>query len=105
MLTAKKAKFRKLFDICVWPFEKIGLSANQLTILTLLFAGLFFYLMLLGNYWLALASIIVSISVDALDGHLARRKNTASKYGAYLDTIADRYIEFIIFLYAVHQPS
>jgi phosphatidylglycerophosphate synthase len=34
--------------------------------------------------------------LDALDGTLARVLKKASTFGAYLDTIVDRYVEFII---------
>jgi len=98
MLSGKKAKFQKFFDYFVMPLKKTGVSANQLTIISLFLAFLFFYAMVSGSYILALIFLIVSIFLDALDGHLARLTRTASVYGAYLDTIIDRYVEFIIYL-------
>ncbi len=36
-------------------------------------------------------------SLDVLDGRLARRTSSASKAGAFLDSVVDRYCEFIVF--------
>jgi phosphatidylglycerophosphate synthase len=98
MLSGKKAKFQKFFDYFVMPLKKTGVSANQLTIISLFMAFLFFYSIVNGRYLVALVFLILSIFLDALDGHLARLTRTASVYGAYLDTIIDRYVEFIIYL-------
>jgi phosphatidylglycerophosphate synthase len=98
MLSSKKAKFQKFFDYFVTPLKKTGVSANQLTIISLLMVFLFFYTLVTGRYIIALVFLVLSIFLDALDGHLARATRTASVYGAYLDTIIDRYVEFIIYL-------
>lgn len=98
MLTAQKSRFKKFFDLFINPLKKTGISANQLTATSLLFIVAFLYLMVNGNYILALVFLILSIFLDALDGHLARETHTSSVYGAYLDTIIDRYVEFFIYL-------
>jgi phosphatidylglycerophosphate synthase len=98
MLTSKKHKFQKFFDVFVIPLKKTGVSANQLTLISLFMAFLFFYEMVAGSYVAAIVFLILSIFIDALDGHLARAKGTDSVDGAYLDTIIDRYVEFIIYL-------
>jgi archaetidylinositol phosphate synthase len=98
MLSGKKAKFKTFFDYLVIPLEKTGVTPNQLTFISLLLVFAFFYLMVAGNYIAALAFLAASILLDALDGHLARLTKTSSIYGAYLDTIVDRYVEFIIYL-------
>lgn len=97
MLSDKKGRFGGLFGLFAGPLRKIGISANQLTSLSLLFAIFYLYLIYAGNYSLALISIAIAVFLDALDGHLARATKTASNYGAYLDTVLDRYVEFIIF--------
>jgi phosphatidylglycerophosphate synthase len=98
MLSSKKAKFKKFFDLFVFPMKKTGISANQFTMISLTLVFLFAYFLIEGNYLVALGFLVFSIFLDALDGHLARLTRTASVYGAYLDTIADRYVEFIIYL-------
>ncbi len=47
----------------------------------------------------AVALTAVAIALDALDGHLARKKNLASPVGAQLDILGDRMIENVYFTY------
>ncbi|HYL62043.1 MAG TPA: CDP-alcohol phosphatidyltransferase family protein [Candidatus Methylomirabilis sp.] len=52
--------------------------------------------------WANLAAVgltIAAIALDALDGHIARRKNLASPLGAQLDILGDRMIENVYFTY------
>lgn len=48
---------------------------------------------------LAVALTVLSIALDALDGHLARRKKMATPVGAELDILGDRMIENVYFTY------
>jgi CDP-diacylglycerol---glycerol-3-phosphate 3-phosphatidyltransferase len=52
--------------------------------------------------WLNFAAValtVTSIALDALDGHLARRKNLATPVGAQIDILGDRLIENVYFTY------
>jgi len=52
--------------------------------------------------WANLAAVgltVTTIALDALDGHLARRKNLATPVGAQLDILGDRMIENVYFTY------
>lgn len=48
---------------------------------------------------LAVALTVASIALDALDGHIARKKNMATPVGAQLDILGDRMIENVYFTY------
>ena len=48
---------------------------------------------------LAVALTAASIALDALDGHLARKKKMATPVGAQLDILGDRMIENVYFTY------
>lgn len=49
--------------------------------------------------WMFLAGwlVIVAGSLDVLDGGLARRRGSASARGAFIDSVVDRYCEFVTF--------
>ncbi|HZS72172.1 MAG TPA: CDP-alcohol phosphatidyltransferase family protein, partial [Candidatus Acidoferrum sp.] len=47
----------------------------------------------------AVALTVATITLDALDGHIARRKNLATPLGAQLDILGDRMIENVYFTY------
>ena len=52
--------------------------------------------------WANLAAVgltVTAIALDALDGHIARRKNLATPVGAQLDILGDRMIENVYFTY------
>ena len=52
--------------------------------------------------WLNLAAValtVVSIALDALDGHIARTKKLATPMGAQIDILGDRMIENVYFTY------
>ena len=50
--------------------------------------------------WLLGAGILLLLGgfLDVLDGDIARLKNETSRYGAFLDSILDRYSESAVFL-------
>jgi len=70
--------------------------ANLITVLRILLAPLFVWLVLLdaGDHglwrWVAAALFIAAISTDGLDGALARARNLITNSGILLDPIADK---------------
>jgi len=78
-------------------FLRLGLTPNMVTMLGLLGNAIgAYYLargeMLTGGIWIALMT-----PVDALDGTMARLRGDASDWGAYVDSVSDRYSELIIY--------
>lgn len=72
---------------------------NQLTLLRIiltffLYAILFFY-----NHTLFVTVFILAGLTDILDGYFARKMNLASPFGSLLDTIADNFLHYSIFVW------
>ena len=80
---------------------KTGITPNQISVLSFIVglagASLFFF----GEYfYLILGGIIIHIHsiVDGCDGEIARLKLRRTKYGGYLDSFLDRYVDAAIIL-------
>jgi len=92
---------RKIFKNILYGIaeflNRLGVRPNVITAFGLignLAAGI---LIATGHlYWGGLTALIVG-PLDALDGVLARLRNESSEYGAFVDSITDRYSEMAIF--------
>lgn len=91
-----RQKFAKISVKIGLIFSKLGFSANQWTVLTVLPAAVSFYFLINKDFMLAALFFIIAGFLDMVDGAVARVTGTVSKLGAYLDTIIDRYVEFLI---------
>jgi len=83
--------------------EKTGVSPNQISVLSLLFAlaaGIFYYLSPGRTDLLILAALMVLLNAvaDAADGALARRTGTADHRGDFLDHVIDRYADMLFLM-------
>lgn len=77
-------------------FIRIGLTPNTMTLLGL--AGNF-----IGAYYVAQGRMttggllmLITTPLDALDGTMARLRGDASDWGAFVDSVTDRYSELVI---------
>lgn len=77
-------------------FSKLGLSPNQWTLLTLVSALVSVYFLMKEDFLLAALFFIIAAFVDMIDGAVARVTGRVTRFGAYLDTIVDRYVEGMI---------
>jgi CDP-diacylglycerol--glycerol-3-phosphate 3-phosphatidyltransferase len=77
-------------------FVKLGVHPNTVTILGL--AGNFVAAGLLAYGYITIGGIIVLVCgpLDALDGAIARLRGEPDKFGAFVDSVTDRYSELII---------
>lgn len=79
-------------------FATFGLSPNQWTCVVLIPAFLAAYFILQQQFVLGGLFILISGFVDLIDGAVARKLGKVTKLGAYLDTMVDRYVEFLFVL-------
>lgn len=65
---------------------------NQLTVLRFIMGILFFFILSLGLFDLALAVFLVATVTDFFDGYLARKRGLTSNFGRIADPVADKVI-------------
>ena len=96
MLYKKRKRFDDFRSRMGKTLVKIPITPNQWTILSLILAIILFYFLVNQEFLISFFLCIFTISIDMVDGAVARASNKATKFGAYLDTIIDRFIEFFI---------
>ncbi|MFA5166008.1 MAG: CDP-alcohol phosphatidyltransferase family protein [Candidatus Paceibacterota bacterium] len=104
MLDTKRHLFKGLEGFVANTFAKLPLSANQYTYLSIVFVLISAYLIISREFYWALAFFALSGLMDFVDGSVARAKGTSGPFGAYLDTVVDRYIEGIIIVSLMFLP-
>ncbi len=77
-------------------FGRLPINPNGWTLLSIAAALASFYFLLQENFIPAAFLFAIAAFLDIVDGSVAKINNKASVLGAYLDTISDRYVEFVI---------
>lgn len=92
------------------------LTPTQVNILSLIFSLMGCALFVHPNYWWRLVGILVlqlGFTLDCCDGEVARIKNAANQFGAWLDSVLDRFKEFAMlaaltaqwYIFVNHSPK
>lgn len=93
--------FRKIFRGVLEPVGKflnrLGLTPNAMTLLGLLGNTIGAYYLARGEMTLGGIIILLMGPIDALDGTMARLRGMDGHFGAFVDSVSDRYSELIIF--------
>ena len=104
-----RLRFRGVLDPVGAFLNRIGLMPNTMTILGLL--GNTAGAIMLAQGKMAIGGLIILAMgpVDALDGTMARLRGEPSEFGAFVDSVTDRYSELVIFggllIYYVQQGN
>jgi CDP-diacylglycerol---glycerol-3-phosphate 3-phosphatidyltransferase len=92
-----RARFKGVVDPLAAFFNRIGLMPNTMTILGLLGNTVGAFLLAQGKMLPGGLIILAMGPVDALDGTMARLRGEPTKFGAFVDSVTDRYSELVIF--------
>lgn len=76
---------------------RLGVHPNQLTLMGVFGASLAAILASQGQFSWAGFTLLLTGPVDALDGALARRRSEAQDFGAFVDSVTDRYSELALY--------
>ncbi|OIO20868.1 hypothetical protein AUJ17_05705 [Candidatus Micrarchaeota archaeon CG1_02_47_40] len=95
---------RKMSECAGEFFARFPLSPNQWTLLSVLLALGGFFALLGRNVTFAAAFFLLSFFCDLVDGAVARKRGEKTKFGAYLDGMCDRYVEFLLLFGMLFYP-
>ncbi len=94
-------RLRKFFKAILDPtgafLNRLGLTPNAITLLGLVGTSIGAYFISQGKMTLGGFILLGSVLVDAFDGTMARLRGESSDFGAFVDSVSDRYAEFITF--------
>lgn len=76
---------------------RLGVTANEITFLGVVLAGATGYLIARGYFLVSIVLLTVGGLMDTLDGVVAKAAGTTSDKGAFLDSVADRVADALIF--------
>lgn len=90
--------FKGLLDGLGHGLIRLGLTANSLTLLGLL--GNLVGAVLIGLGYITGGGLVIlfTVPLDAVDGTVARLSGGETRFGAFLDSVSDRYAELGLFL-------
>jgi len=89
--------FKWVLDPLGGFFNRLGITPNMMTMLGLLGNAVGAYYLARGQMLTGGLFVLLMTPIDALDGTMARLRGEASDFGAFVDSVTDRYSELIIY--------
>lgn len=89
--------FKWVLDPIGGFLNRLGLTPNAITLLGLAGTSLGAYYLARGEMLTGGLILLITVPIDALDGTMARLRNEPSDFGAFVDSVSDRYAELITF--------
>ena len=93
-----RVRFKHVLDPIGAFLNRLGLMPNTMTIIGLVGNTIGAYFLMQGQMVIGGLLILAMGPVDALDGTMARLRGEPSDFGAFVDSVTDRYSELVIFL-------
>jgi CDP-diacylglycerol---glycerol-3-phosphate 3-phosphatidyltransferase len=88
--------FKNVLNFFGKLFTHMGLSPNMMTLIALAGSIIASILIAIKNIQLGGVIVLVMGPLDAVDGAMAREQDKVTPFGAFLDSISDRYSELFI---------
>lgn len=92
-----RVRFKSILDPIGAFFNRLGLMPNTMTLLGLVGNTIGAIFLARGQMTIGGILILLMGPVDALDGTMARLRGMGGSFGAFVDSVTDRYSELIIF--------
>jgi CDP-diacylglycerol--glycerol-3-phosphate 3-phosphatidyltransferase len=88
----------RLFTPLAEVLQRMDVSPNAITVLGLAFSLAGSVFVAIGRWPVAVVLIVVAGLMDGMDGLLARHAQKASRFGAFLDSVLDRWSDSALFI-------
>jgi len=92
-----RKRFKGVLEPIAVFVNRSGLKPNTVTILGLMGNALGAYFLARGQMTIGGILVLLMGPVDALDGAMARLRGEPTEFGAFVDSVTDRYSELLIF--------
>lgn len=92
-----RLRFKVILDPVAGFLLRLGLMPNTITLLGLAGNALSVVFLARGDFLVGGLLVMVMGPIDALDGAMARLRGEASDFGAFVDSVTDRYSELLIY--------
>ena len=92
-----RARFKGVLEPIAGFLNRLGLMPNTATLLGLLGTSIGAVFLAMGQISIGGLIILIAAPIDALDGTMARLRGESSEFGAFVDSVTDRYSELVIF--------
>ncbi len=92
-----RARFQGVLDPVAGFLNRLGLMPNTVTLIGLAGNLIGAYFLARGFFLIGGLLVLVMGVIDALDGTMARLRGERSDFGAFVDSVTDRYSELLIF--------
>jgi CDP-diacylglycerol--glycerol-3-phosphate 3-phosphatidyltransferase len=89
--------FKGILDPIGGFLNRLGLTPNSITLLGLVGTTIGAYVISQGKMTEGAFILLASVLVDAFDGTMARLRGEPSDFGAFVDSVTDRYAELVTF--------
>ncbi|HBY09334.1 MAG TPA: CDP-alcohol phosphatidyltransferase family protein [Chloroflexi bacterium] len=93
-----RGRFKHILDPIGGFLNRLGLTPNLMTLLGLIGNTIGAFFLMQGNMLVGGLIILAMGPIDALDGTMARLRGESTKFGAFVDSVTDRYSELVIYL-------
>jgi CDP-diacylglycerol--glycerol-3-phosphate 3-phosphatidyltransferase len=92
-----RVRFKGVLDPIARVLLGVGLMPNTITLAGLAGNALGALFLARGNFLVGGLLVLIMGPIDALDGAMARLRGEASDFGAFVDSVTDRYSELFIY--------
>ncbi|MDQ3007582.1 MAG: CDP-alcohol phosphatidyltransferase family protein [Chloroflexota bacterium] len=92
-----RLSFKWVIDPIAGFLNGLGLTPNMMTILGLIGNTIGALYLARGEMLTGAILVLIMTPIDALDGTMARLRGEAGDFGAFVDSVSDRYSELIIY--------